>query len=231
MGFVPFNIEPSWKEVLKEELAKPYITELAAFVEHEREVQQAVYPPKDLVFNAFWQTPFNKVKVVVVGQDPYHGQGQAHGLSFSVPKGIQPPPSLKNIYKELMVDVGITPPEHGCLLTWASQGVLLLNAVLTVRHSEASSHKGRGWERFTDAAIEALSLRDDPLIFLLWGRFAQDKCLNVESLTSNSKHVILKTTHPSPFSAHNGFLGCRHFSKVNETLKSWGKDPINWEVG
>jgi len=229
MGYSPFRLEPSWGKVLEDELDKPYITELAAFTEEERGGYE-VFPPKDLVFNAFQQAPYDKVKVVIVGQDPYHGPGQAHGLSFSVPKDIPPPPSLKNIYKELIDDVGISEPKHGCLLSWASQGVLLLNAVLTVRRSEANSHKGRGWELFTDAAIAALYQREDPVVFLLWGRSAQGKCQHIQSLSSNSKHVILKAAHPSPFSAYNGFFGCHHFSKANEALISWGKEPIDWEV-
>lgn len=227
MNFKPFVLDSGWQTVLEEELCKPYVAQLAAFVEEER-ARHEVFPPKELMFNALRLTPYEKVKVVIVGQDPYHGVGQAHGLSFSVPVGVPPPPSLKNIYKELAQDVGIKEPEHGCLTSWAKQGVLLLNAVLTVRKGEANSHKGMGWERFTDAIIHAVCQKTDPVIFVLWGKSAQDKCLNVDGLGSSSKHFILKAPHPSPFSAHSGFLGCKHFSKINEILKSCRHDPINW---
>lgn len=223
----PFELEPSWKGVLADELEKPYIVKLAAFVEKERAMGIHVYPPIDLVFNAFWQTPYDKVKVVIMGQDPYHGPGQAHGLSFSVPKGIPPPPSLQNIFKEQVKDVGITMPKHGCLLEWANQGVMLLNATLTVRQGEAKSHYGKGWEQFTDAVIAKLAEREDPVIFVLWGRSAKDKCQHI--LQDEKKHhYILTAAHPSPLSAHNGFFGCRHFSKTNKILKNNNKNPINW---
>lgn len=223
----PFEIEPSWKKALHHELDLPYLLQLAAFVERERSAGMSVYPPKNLVFNAFWQTPYDQVKVLIMGQDPYHGPGQAHGLCFSVPEGIPLPPSLQNIYKEIATDVGSTLPKHGCLLNWARQGVLLLNATLTVRQGEPMSHHGKGWERFTDAVIEALCAREDPVIFVLWGKSAQDKCKRVKEL-KNSKHVILTASHPSPLSAHNGFFGCRHFSQVNKHLLKQGKSIIEW---
>lgn len=231
--FSPFVLEKSWQALLREELEKPYMAELAAFVEREYATYpDAIYPPRDLIFNAFAQTPFDKVKVVIVGQDPYHGPGQAHGLSFSVPIGVPAPPSLQNIFKELKEDIGMPIPSHGCLLSWAKQGVLLLNASLTVRKSEPLSHHGRGWERFTDAVIQKLLEREDPLILVLWGKSAQDKCHFVKEHLSQpiTRHVMLTAPHPSPFSAHSGFFGCRHFSKINELLIKQNKDPIEWDL-
>ena len=221
------KLENSWNEVLKEELNFPLFKELETFLEEEREKFE-IYPPQEFVFTAFSQTPYDKVKVVIVGQDPYHGPGQAHGLAFSVLPGIKIPPSLKNIYKELINDVKISPPKMGNLTSWADQGVLLLNATLTVRDAEPKSHYGRGWEKFTDKVIEKLAAREEPVVFLLWGKSAQDK---VESVLcqGNSKHLVLIAAHPSPFSAKN-FLGCKHFSKTNEQLIAWGKLPINWQV-
>ncbi len=220
-----FEISPSWQAVLEEELKLPYAVQLAAYVEKERHNETPVYPAPELVFNAFRLTSFQEVRVVIVGQDPYHGPGQAHGLSFSVPKGVPIPPSLQNIYKELAQDVGITMPAHGCLTRWAEQGVLLLNATLTVRQGEPLSHHKRGWERFTDAVIHALCQRQDPLIFLLWGKSAQEKCRFV-----SAPHSILAAPHPSPFSAHQGFFGCRHFSQTNSLLEKRGSPPIQWQV-
>jgi uracil-DNA glycosylase len=228
MSFCPFELEPSWMGALGGELQQPYVAELAAFVEKERRGKSAVYPPKELVFNAFFKTPFDKVKVLLIGQDPYHGPGQAHGLSFSVPPGIPQPPSLQNIFKELQADLGISPPGHGCLTRWAEQGVMLLNAILTVRQGEALSHQGKGWERLTDAVVKALFARQDPVIFVLWGKSAQEKCRFFNDLRQLSRHTVLKAPHPSPFSAHTGFLGCRHFSKINQVLTEQGKGPINW---
>lgn len=222
-----FALESSWKQALSEELQKPYIASLAAFVEQERHQGLSVYPPRELVFNAFLMTPFDQVKVVIVGQDPYHGPGQAHGLSFSVPKGVSAPPSLQNIFKEQQTDLGIPIPNHGCLIHWAKQGVLLLNATLTVRQGEPMSHHGRGWEQFTDAVIRRLYERKDPLIFVLWGKSAQEKC---KHLQSNSRHHVLTAPHPSPFSAHSGFFGCRHFSKINALLEKQGIKPIDWTI-
>lgn len=224
-----FYLEPSWQGVLQEELNKPYIVELAAFVEAERLSGAPIYPPRHLVFNAFQQTPFDQVKVVIVGQDPYHGAGQAHGLCFSVQEGVPLPPSLKNIFKELKEDVGIDLPAHGCLLSWAQQGVMLLNATLTVSEGDPMSHHGRGWETFTDAAIKALWMRKEPVIFVLWGKSAQDKCRFLKQ-EEQPQHYILKAPHPSPFSAHQGFLGCRHFSQINAILTKLGLPPIDWTI-
>lgn len=221
----PPQMEKSWAEVLREEWEKPYIQELAGFVAHERSAPVPVYPPKPYVFNAFNHTPFDQVKVVIMGQDPYHGQGQAHGLSFSVQKGVTQPPSLKNIFKEIEDDLGIKPPSHGNLEGWAKQGVLMLNATLTVRSGQPRSHYGKGWEQFTDSVITKLSARLDPVIFVLWGKSAQEKCAHLAP-----HHYVLTSPHPSPYSANSGFFGCRHFSKINELLTKQGKPPINWEL-
>jgi uracil-DNA glycosylase len=222
-----FEMEPSWKEVLKEELTQSYLIQLMALLEKERALGKEIYPPKDLVFNAFWQTPYDQVKVVIVGQDPYHGRGQAHGLSFSVPQGVPPPPSLKNIFKEIKSDLDLPVPEHGCLIKWAKQGVLLLNAILTVQEGLPLSYQGKGWERFTDAVIAKLYERSDPVIFVLWGKYAQEKCMSLKG--GKNQPIILKAAHPSPFSVQN-FLGCRHFSQVNEHLMKMGKTPIDWTI-
>ena len=220
-----FVLENNWKEILGDEFEKPYMKKLNLFLEKEK---GEVFPEKDKIFEAFNMTRFMDVRVVVLGQDPYHGQGQAHGLCFSVKKGATIPPSLKNIYKELQVDLGIKPAGHGCLDSWAKQGVLLLNATLTVRKGEPLSHAGKGWERFTDVVIEKLYAREDPLVFMLWGKFAQKKCKAV--LHGKAKqHLILTAAHPSPFSAKK-FFGCKHFSKANDFLKCVGKKPINWEL-
>jgi uracil-DNA glycosylase len=224
-----FELEPSWCQVLEEELKKPYMSSLGAFVEREYAQTHPIYPPKKLIFNAFWQTPFAKVKVVLVGQDPYHGPGQAHGLCFSVPVGVPLPPSLQNIGKEIATDLGSSSFKNGCLLKWAQQGVMLLNASLTVRQGEPLSHNRKGWEQFTDAVVAALWQREDPIIFVLWGKSAQEKCKRVKELEKR-KHVLLTAAHPSPFSAYNGFFGCRHFSKVNTQLEAWGKSPIDWSI-
>lgn len=226
----PFALEPTWKEALKDELKKPYIIELAAFVECERRGQIPIYPPKELVFNAFNLTPYPKVKVLIMGQDPYHGKGQAHGLSFSVPEGVPPPPSLKNIFKELAEDLALPIPTSGCLIPWAEQGVMLLNATLTVREGTPMSHHGRGWERFTDAVIAKLSEREDPVIFVLWGNSAKEKVAHIKQLEGQTRHFMLTAAHPSPFSANNGFFGCRHFSKINQILEAMGKAPIDWSL-
>lgn len=226
----PFELEPSWKRVLEDEIQKPYIAKLAAFVENERAKGFTVYPPKELVLNAFWKTPYDKVKVLIMGQDPYHGPGQAHGLSFSVPKGVPMPPSLQNIFKELNNDVGINIPTQGCLIPWTEQGVMLLNATLTVRQSDPLSHHGRGWEQFTDAVIAKLADRKDPVIFVLWGKNAQEKCHHIGQLKGKTQHVVLTASHPSPFSVNRGFFGCCHFSKIDEILKKCGKEPIDWNL-
>jgi uracil-DNA glycosylase len=215
------NMEKSWHEKLKEEIQKPYIQGLKNFLEEEKRSGMTVYPPEPLVFNAFLQTPFDKVRVVVMGQDPYHGAGQAHGLSFSVPRGITSPPSLKNIFKELQTDVGIPTPPHGCLMSWAQQGVLLLNATLTVRAGEPKSHYGKGWEQFTDAVIDLLAQKKERLVFLLWGKSAQEKCHKVVG----THHAVFQAAHPSPYSVDR-FFGCHHFSKTNALLQ----EPIDWTV-
>ncbi|MFO7932460.1 MAG: uracil-DNA glycosylase [Bacteroidales bacterium] len=219
------DIEEGWKQILWQEFQSPYFRELKEFLVNERE-HHTVYPPGKLIFNAFQHTPFEKVKVVLLGQDPYHGKGQAHGLCFSVPHGIPKPPSLVNIFKELQDDLGITPPSHGNLEKWADQGVFLLNAILTVRANQPGSHHDKGWEKFTNRVIERISELQQGVVFLLWGRFAQAK----ESLVDGNAHFILKAAHPSPFSASNGFFGCRHFSKTNHYLEQQGKDPIDWSL-
>ncbi|MFM2145738.1 MAG: hypothetical protein RL732_574 [Bacteroidota bacterium] len=220
------KIEPSWKEVLKNEFSKTYFLEIVAFLRTEKMAGKTIYPPGPLIFNAFNTTPFESVKVVVIGQDPYHGAGQAHGLCFSVQSGINPPPSLLNIYKELQQDLGLPIPKHGNLTHWAEQGVLLLNASLTVRANEPMSHSRIGWAEFTDAAIRKVSEKRKHVVFLLWGKFAQEK----QPLIDETKHLVLKAAHPSPLSAHNGFFGCHHFSKTNEYLVRNGIDPVDWSL-
>jgi uracil-DNA glycosylase len=221
------KIEPSWHEVLKSEFTKPYFLEIVTFLKIEKNAGKTIYPPGPLIFNAFNHTPFDKVKVVILGQDPYHNPGQAHGLSFSVPAGIKPPPSLVNIFKEIQKDLSITMPEgYGNLTNWADQGVLLLNAILTVRANEPASHAKIGWMNFTDAVITKISDEKKGVIFLLWGKFAQEKQL----LIDETKHFVLKAAHPSPFSADKGFFGCKHFSKANELLNNQGLAPINWKL-
>lgn len=219
------RIEAGWMRALKDEFKAPYFQQLKSFIFHEKSVHN-VFPKGNDVFRAFDSTPFKAVKVVILGQDPYHGPGQAHGLSFSVPDGIPFPPSLRNILKELTVDLGTEAPKSGNLASWASQGVLLLNATLTVRAHEAGSHQKQGWEQFTDQAIQALNRDHEGLVFLLWGRFAQQK----EALIDTEKHYVLKAPHPSPLSASRGFFGCRHFSKTNRILQAQGKAPIDWQL-
>ena len=220
------QIEESWKIALDEEFQKPYFKELRQFLQNEREAQKIIYPPGSLIFNAFNSTPFNKVRVVIIGQDPYHGAGQAHGLCFSVQHGIKPPPSLVNIYKELKSDVGFEIPVHGNLQKWTTQGIFLLNAMLTVEANLPASHQKRGWEEFTNSVIQQLSKQKTGLIFILWGNFAQQKSV----LIDETKHTILKAPHPSPFSAHTGFFGCKHFSNTNELLREKGEKEIDWQV-
>jgi uracil-DNA glycosylase len=221
------QIEPSWKKVLKDEFTKAYFLEIATFLKTEKALGKTIYPPGALIFNAFNHTPFEKVKVVILGQDPYHNPGQAHGLSFSVPAGIKPPPSLVNIYKEIQKDIGVAmPAQYGNLTAWADQGVLLLNAVLTVRANEPASHSKIGWMSFTDAVIQKLSDEKKGIVFLLWGKFAQEK----QVLVDETKHFVLKAAHPSPFSADKGFFGCKHFSKTNELLTKQGLSPIDWKL-
>ncbi|MDI3527496.1 MAG: uracil-DNA glycosylase [Tenuifilum sp.] len=219
------QIEPSWKKVLNDEFSKKYFFDLKLFLLEEKK-KHTIYPPGSQIFAAFNHTPFHTVKVVILGQDPYHGPGQAHGLCFSVPKGIPAPPSLKNIFKELNDDIGIPIPNHGNLEKWARQGVLLLNATLTVRANQAGSHQNKGWETFTDAAIKAVSEKHSGIVFLLWGNYAQAKSIIIDQ----NKHFILKAPHPSPLSASRGFFGCKHFSKTNRLLTSIGKEPIDWTL-
>jgi len=225
-----FELESSWAKVLANELQQPYMQQLAAFVAKERSESVPIFPPSELVFNAFYQTPYHQVKVVIIGQDPYHGPGQAHGLSFSVPRGITLPPSLKNIFKELRSDLGIETPSHGCLSSWAEQGVMLLNATMTVRQGEPMSHHGKGWEKFTDAVVKALYAREEPVVFVLWGKLAQEKFRHLVNVEEKTKHSILMAAHPSPFSARLGFFGCRHFSKINALLSEKNIDPIEWKL-
>ena len=220
------QIEESWKAHLQPEFEKDYFRTLTEFVKSEYS-QYTIYPPGKLIFNAFNLCPFDKVKVVIIGQDPYHGPGQAHGLCFSVNDGVPFPPSLVNIFKEIKDDLGIEAPATGNLTRWAEQGVLLLNATLTVRAHQAGSHQRRGWEEFTDAAIRILDQQDRPMVFLLWGRPAQMK---KSMLHRNPKHLILEAPHPSPLSAYRGFYGCRHFSQTNEFLKENGVEPIDWQI-
>jgi uracil-DNA glycosylase len=220
------NIDPSWKKVLAHEFEQPYFATIKQFILTEKQKGKKVYPPGSQIFNAFNLTPFDHVKVVILGQDPYHGPGQAHGLSFSVPQGIPQPPSLVNIFKELKSDLNIDAPPHGNLESWAKQGVLLLNAVLTVNDSEAASHKNAGWEKYTDAVIKAISDHKEHVVFILWGRFAQNK----ESLIDTKKHCVIKSAHPSPLSAHAGFFGSKPFSKTNTYLREHGIKEINWRL-
>ena len=220
------QIEESWKKELQEEFEKDYFKQLVNTIKAEKAAGKEIYPSGPEIFNAFELTPFNKVKVVIIGQDPYHGPGQAHGLCFSVKKGTIIPPSLKNIYKELVSDTQFRIPGHGDLSEWARQGVFLLNASLTVVRSTPMSHSKIGWEIFTDAVIQILNERKKSLVFLLWGKFAQEK----GKLIDANKHTVLTAAHPSPFSAHNGFFGCRHFSKTNESLTNFGLSKIDWQI-
>ena len=216
----------SWQAYIGAEFDLPYMQSLRAFLQQEKAEGKQVYPPGAEIFNALNHTPLDSVKVVILGQDPYHGPGQAHGLSFSVPEGIKIPPSLLNIYKELVQDIGITMPSHGNLLSWADQGVLLLNSVLTVVQSQANAHQGKGWEQFTDRLVSVLNEQCEHLVFMLWGSYAQKKGQVIDA----SKHLVLRAPHPSPLSAHRGFLGCKHFSQANDYLLSHGKQAINWQV-
>ncbi len=219
-------IDPSWKAPLLPEFESAYMAALRAFLVAEKKSGKRVFPKGSEWFRALDLTPLDKVRVVILGQDPYHGEGQAHGLCFSVQPGVRPPPSLVNIYKEIESDLGIRPPAHGFLEHWAQQGVLLLNSVLTVEQGQPASHQGKGWERFTDAVVRLVNARETPVVFMLWGNYAQRKAEFVDA----QKHLMLKAAHPSPFSAHNGFLGCRHFSKANVFLESKGLAPIDWAL-
>lgn len=220
------RLEESWKAALSKELADPYIADLRTFLKSEINSGKQIFPKGSEYFSALDLTPLDKVKVVILGQDPYHGDGQAHGLCFSVQPGVRTPPSLGNIYKELEADLGIPRARHGNLESWARQGVLLLNSVLTVERGIAASHRGRGWERFTDAVIARVNELPHPVVFLLWGAYAQKKAGFVDT----SRHLVLTAAHPSPLSAHNGFLGCRHFSKANAFLEKNGMTPIDWQL-
>jgi uracil-DNA glycosylase len=220
------KIEESWKRELGAEFPKPYFAALKEFLLEEKRRGVPVYPPGPLIFNAFNHTPFDKVKVVILGQDPYHGPGQAHGLCFSVPRGVRPPPSLQNIFKELRDDIGFRIPDHGNLEAWADRGVFLLNATLTVRGGSPGSHQGKGWEEFTASAVSALSERREGIVFLLWGRHAIAK----QPLIDAVRHHVLTAPHPSPFSADRGFFGCRHFSRTNAILRDSGNEPVEWQI-
>lgn len=220
------RMEPGWKAALAAEFADPYMAALKAFLRDERARGKTIYPDPANWFSAFDLTPLDRVRAVILGQDPYHGPGQAHGLCFSVQPGVRVPPSLVNIYKELRADIGFAPPQHGLLDHWARSGVLLLNSVLTVEAGRAGSHQGHGWERFTDAAVARLNEQDRPIVFLLWGAYAQKKAAMVDT----ARHLVLKAAHPSPLSAHNGFFGCRHFSKANDWLRARGEPPIDWTL-
>jgi len=219
------RIEEGWKQALQREFAASYWKPLSEFVKHEYATKK-VFPPPKRIFNAFDLCPFDTVRVVIIGQDPYHGEGQAHGLCFSVPDGTRVPPSLQNVYKELQTDLGVDMPRFGNLESWAIQGVLLLNATLTVRAREPGSHQNKGWELFTDAAIKTLSEQKEHLVFMLWGNYAKAKGV----LVDRAKHLVLEAAHPSPYSAHNGFFGCKHFSKANRYLQEHGKEPIRWAI-
>lgn len=220
------KLDPSWLALIGEEFDKPYMQKLRAFLQQEKDKGKTIYPPGSLWFNALNSTPFDKVKVVILGQDPYHGPHQAHGLCFSVQKGLPFPPSLQNIFKEIQSDLGLPFPAHGCLQYWAEQGVLLLNAVLTVEDGKAAAHQGQGWEIFTDAVVAALNEKRENLVFLLWGSYAQKK----GAIINPQKHCILPSPHPSPLSAHRGFLGNRHFSRCNSYLKTQGQAEIDWSI-
>ena len=227
----PGQLHPSWQAVIGDELEKPYMQALRAFLKEEKAAGKVIYPPSELIFNAFNHTPFDKVRVVIIGQDPYHGQDnkgqpQAHGLSFSVPAGVNLPPSLQNIFKEISADLGIKLGKSGDLTPWADQGVLLLNATLTVEQAKAGSHQNRGWEAFTDAAIAALNAHREGLVFVLWGSYAQKKGAFIDE----SKHLVLKSVHPSPLSAHRGFFGNHQFSSINQHLIQQSQAPIDWQL-
>jgi uracil-DNA glycosylase len=222
-------METSWYNILKDEFQKNYMKDLQEFLRNEKRNNNVIYPPEESIFNAFCQTSFDNTKVVIIGQDPYHGPNQAHGLSFSVKRNVAQPPSLKNVFKELVEDVGITFPKTGYLLPWAKQGVLLLNATLTVRANQPRSHYGVGWEIFTDRVVELLAKKEESLVFLLWGKAAQEKCFKVLDIEKERKHLVLTAAHPSFYSVA-GFFGCKHFSKTNDFLIKNKKTPIDWQI-
>lgn len=220
------DMPASWLAQLQGEFEQAYMQQLRQFLRQEKLDGKIIYPPGDRIFAAFKAAPFDRVKVVIVGQDPYHGPGQAHGLCFSVPAGVVPPPSLVNIFKELKQDLGMAVPKHGCLQGWAEQGVLLINSVLTVEQGRAGSHQGKGWERFTDRVIERLNSGRENIVFMLWGAYAQRK----GAMIDRARHCVLEAPHPSPLSAHRGFLGCRHFSRANDYLHQHGIKPVDWSA-
>lgn len=224
------RLHPSWLEPLSGEFESPYMSALKDFLVAEKAGGKRVFPKGKDWFRALDLTPLDRVRVVILGQDPYHGPGQAHGLCFSVQPGVRPPPSLVNIYKELSADLGIAPARHGFLEHWAAQGVLLLNSVLTVEMGQAASHQGKGWERFTDAVVAEVNRLAEPVVFMLWGSHAQKKAASVDSIEKGGRHLVLKAPHPSPLSAHSGFFGCRHFSKANAFLESRRLPPIDWAL-
>ncbi len=220
------QLDEGWKQVLADQFEQPYMQQLRGFLQAEKSAGKVIFPPGPLMFNALNSTPLEQVKVVIIGQDPYHGPGQAHGLSFSVPPGVPAPPSLQNIFKEIQRDLGYPIPGHGCLQSWADQGVLLLNAVLSVQQANAGSHANRGWERFTSRIIEVLNEQREHLVFMLWGSYAQKKGAHIDS----KRHCVLASPHPSPLSAHRGFLGNGHFSAANRYLQEHGLTPIDWRL-
>lgn len=224
------KLDPSWAEPLADMFAGPVMADLRAFLLAEKAAGKAIFPKGSDYFRALDLTPLDKVRVVILGQDPYHGAGQAHGLCFSVQRGVRVPPSLVNIYKELKADLGIDPPRHGNLTHWAEQGVLLLNSVLTVEMGKAASHQGRGWEKFTDAVIRIVAEQPRPIVFILWGAYAQKKAAFVQDISQGGRHLVIKSAHPSPLSAHNGFLGSRPFSRANAFLVEQGQPSIDWSV-
>jgi uracil-DNA glycosylase len=224
------KLHPSWLEPLRPEFDSPYMAALKAYLVAEKAAGKRIFPKGNEWFRALDLTALEDVRVVILGQDPYHGEGQAHGLCFSVQPGVRPPPSLVNMYKEMASDLGIQPARHGFLEHWAQQGVLLLNSVLTVQMGMAASHRDRGWEKFTDAVIRLVNAKPEPVVFILWGSYAQKKAAFVDSVDRGGRHLVLKAAHPSPLSAHNGFFGCRHFSKANAFLESHGQKPIDWAL-
>ncbi|GAA0339015.1 uracil-DNA glycosylase [Sphingomonas oligophenolica] len=224
------KLHPSWLEPLRGEFDSPYMAALKSYLVAEKTAGRRIFPKGNEWFRALDLTPLENVRVVILGQDPYHGEGQAHGLCFSVRPEVRPPPSLVNIYKEMASDLGIPPARHGFLEHWAEQGVLLLNAVLTVQMGMAASHRDRGWERFTDAVIRLINAKPEPVVFMLWGSYAQKKAAFVDSIDRGGRHLVLKAAHPSPLSAHSGFFGCKHFSKANAFLQSHGQKPIDWAL-
>jgi len=224
------KLHPTWLEPLRSEFEDSYMQALRGFLIAEKQAGKRIFPKSSEWFRALDLTPLENVRVVILGQDPYHGEGQAHGLCFSVQPGVRTPPSLVNIYKEMERDLGIPPARHGFLEHWAEQGVLLLNAVLTVQMGMAASHQGRGWEKFTDAVIRLVNARPEPVVFMLWGSYAQKKAAFVDSVDKGGRHLVLKAVHPSPLSAHAGFFGCGHFSKANAFLKAHGQKPIDWQL-